>query len=389
MKIYLVPFLLDFILFAVQSRLGDAAGREMHLSNAQATSLLVAFNVAYMIACPVAARVLDARTTKPILLCSLGALLFLAVPLVFMVSFWPVFFFIGGLGLTAAFAFNAFQAFMRGRSAEGAMASTVAKYNVSWSLGIGLGFLLTGVLRSYGQPLILAALCSAAIIGLIGMIAGDKPAPVEEGDKSSTRIAPETANTRHANARYVAIGWSLCVAGNFLQRPLVTFISKFSAQAGHQAWMAGTLLCVLMWAQALGGYISYRQARWHYTARPLIVLQIGIVLALCGLWLSQSYALSLVSMAILGVLQGFTFFCAVFYTSNSSRSAHNVGINEMMVGVGNIGGMVVCNAAIRWMNNDLAFYPVIIAFSLLLLVAQMTWLRTVRVSSAKETCAAV
>jgi MFS family permease len=405
MQIYLVPFLLDLVLFVVQSRLADAAGREMNLSNSQATSLLVAFSLVYLLACPVAARSLNERTIKPILVISLVALLLASVPLLFVVSFWPALLLIGAVGFTAAFAFNSFQAFMRGRSPKGGLAATVAKYHVSWCLGVGLGFLLSGVLRSFGQPMVLAALCSAAIVGIVWMIASEKAPLDDENDTSSTRLSepptvqpltvqpmvqPTVQNLAAdaVGARYVAIGWSLCLAANFVQRPLATFLPKFSAQDGHAAWMAGVLLCALVWAQAAGGYFSYRRAQWLYTPRPLVILQVGIVLSLGVLWISRSYALSLMAMIVLGVLQGFAYFCAVFYCSNNLRSAHNIGINEMMVGVGNIGGMVVCNLAIRWISNELAFYPTIIVFSLLMLAAQMWWLRDARVASVQETAAA-
>jgi MFS family permease len=72
MQIYLVPFLLDFILFMVLLRLSDAAGREMHLSNAQTTAFMVAFSLGYMLVCLVIGRVLNARNTRPIMLCSIA-----------------------------------------------------------------------------------------------------------------------------------------------------------------------------------------------------------------------------------------------------------------------------------------------------------------------------
>jgi len=412
MKIYFVPFLLDFILFMVQLRLSDASGREMRLSNAQATSLLVAFNLAYFVVCPFVGRALNARTTRPILLFSIAAILLLGVPLLWTTSWLPALILMSGLGASAALAFNSFQSLMRGRSPEGALSATVAKYNVSWSLGIGSGFLLGGILKSLGQPIWLSALCGLAVAAIWWMIWSESAPPIGDDAASSTRFARDgtkrdtnerdtnerDTNERDANAetgfgdaRYVAIGWSLCLTANFVQRPLATFIPKFSAQAGHSAWMAGALLCALMWSQVLGGYVTYRRANWLYTARPIVVLQIGTALALCGLWMSRSYAMSLMAMVFLGVLHGFAFFCAVFYCSNSLRSAHNVGINEMSVSVGNIGGMIGCNAAIRWMGSDLAFYPATIAFSLLMLGAQMWWLRGARVvvPSSKETATAI
>ena len=385
MKIYFVPFLLDFILFLIQFRLSDAAGREMHLSNAQATELLVAFNAAYLLVCPFVGRALDARNTRPILLFSIAAILALGVPLLWTMQFIPALVLMGGLGASSALAFNSFQSLMRGRSPLGALSATIFKYNASWSLGIGLGFLMSGILKTLGQPLLLSAFCGVAVAAVWWMI---------WSEKLPTQLSTETENEQalaflYGDARYAAIGWSLCLAGNFVQRPLATFLPKFSAQDGHAAWMAGALLCALVCAQVAGGYCGYRRADWLYKARPLVVLQIGIVAALAVLWMSRNYALSLMAMLVLGVLHGWAFFCAVFYCSHSLRSARNVGINEMMVGIGNIGGMILCNIAIAQFKNERAFYPTTIAFSLLLLGAQMAWLRGARVvgASSQETAA--
>ena len=397
MKIYFVPFLLDFILFLIQFRLSDAAGHEMHLSNAQATGLLVAFNLTYLAVCPFVGRALNARNTRPILLFSIAAILVLGVPLLWTKRFLLALVLMGGLGAASALAFNSFQALMRGRSPLGALSATVLKYNVSWSLGIGLGFLMSGILKTLGQPLWLSAFCGVAVAAVWWMIWSEN-LPLQPQSSTRTSAGKESepvVKVRDANvassgdtksfgdARYAGIGWSLCLAANFVQRPLATFLPKFSAQEGHAAWMAGALLCSLMWAQVAGGYLGYRRANWLYRARPLIVLQIGIAAALAVLWMSRSYVLSLMAMGALGVLHGFAFFCAVFYCSHSLQSARNVGINEMMVGIGNIGGMVLCNLAIAQMGNERAFYPTTIAFSLLLLGAQLFYLRSARQKYAK------
>lgn len=382
MKIYFVPFLLDFILFLVQFRLADAAGREMRLSNAQATGLLVAFNFAYLLVCPFVGRALNTRNTRPILLFSIAAILALGVPLLWTTTFLVALVLMSGLGASSALAFNSFQAFMRGRTPVGALSKTVAKYNVSWALGIGLGFLLSGILKTLGQPLWLSLFCGMAVALVFAMIWSEKHSV------SSTRIEGEQ-DVLHSfgDARYVAIGWSLCLAANFVQRPLAAFLPKFSAQSGNSAWMAGALLCALLWAQALSNFVIYKKPQWLYQTRPLIVFQVGVMTVLGCLWMTNNYVLSLILMTILGVLHGFAFFCSVFYCSNSERSAHNVGINEMAVGVGNVGGLILCNAALDWFKNERAFYPAIIVFSLLLLGAQLFWLRKSRAEVAKNVVA--
>lgn len=407
MKIYLVPFLLDFILFMVQARLADAAGREMHLSNAQNSALLIAFSVVYFFSCPLVSFLLQRRSAKTLLLGAIAAILLLGVPLFFTVNFWPSLLLIGALGAAAAFAFNAFQALIRGKTGAGDMAKTVAKYNFAWSIGIGLGFLLGGVFRTLHQPILLAASCSLAICGIFWMIWGEKPAPLSiSSTRSSTETDAEAENAaknraeieaespriglRDGDARYVAIGWSLCAALNFIQRPLAAYLPKFNAQMGVEAWMAGGLLCALLWSQALGGYLIYRKSAWLYRRAPLVILQLGIIAAIGVLWISRSYVVSLAAMIALGAMHGFAIFCSVFYCSNSANSARDVGFNEMSVGVGNVSSMLICTWAIQHFVSDAAFYPTMMLFSALLLLVQMWWLRRPRavMLAARETVVA-
>lgn len=372
MKIYFVPFLLDFILFMVQLRLADASGREMKLSNGQTTALFISFNLAYLVVCPLVGRVLNARNTRPILLFAIASILLFGVPLLWTTTFVPALILMSGLGGAAALAFNAFQSFMRGRSALGDLAATIFKYNTSWSLGIGSGFLLGGLLKSLGQPIWLSVFCGAAVAGVFVMIWSEKPL-----SEIASSTGSDVTATQFGDARYIAIGWSFCLVANFVQRPLATFLPRFYAQDHKSAWMAGALLCALLWTQVAGCYITLKNPQWLYRARPLVVFQLGVTTILGGLWLSQNYLLTLFLMMPLGLLHGFAFFCAVFYCSNSRDSARNVGINEMTVGVGNIGAMLICEWAIGAWSDD-AFYPTTMAFSVLLLGAQMLWLRQAR-----------
>ncbi len=374
MKIYLVPFLLDFLLFLVQLRLADASGREMRLSNSQATSLLIAFNIGYLVVCPFIGRFLNARTMKPILLCAIALIGALSVPLLSTTTFWPSLVLIGFLGAAAALAFNAFQSLVRGQTPRGGLASTIAKYTVAWSLGVSVGFLLGGVIKSLGDPTLLSVLCIFACAAVFVMIAKQPIVESNQSETSSTRCSALRA-APPIDARYIAIGWSLCLAANFVQRPLAAFVPKFSAQDGNAPWLAGVLLCTMLFAQAMSGLAMSRKTQWLYQLKSLIFLQIGVIAVLGALWMTRSFALSIVLLACLGVLHGFSFFSAVFYVNNNARSARNVGINETMVAVGNISGMILCERAIALWGNERAFYPTTIAFSVALLGFQLWWLR--------------
>jgi len=177
------------------------------------------------------------------------------------------------------------------------------------------------------------------------------------------------------DARYVVVGWLLCLSANFSQRPLTTFIPKFYAENGNPAWVAGFLLFALFIVQAVAGYRCHRLRRWLYRAQPLMLAQALIVVLLTLLWAAPNFLLALVAMAVLGSLYGFVYFSCVYYVSNDARSSRNVGINEAMVGIGNIVGILVSESSMRLFHYQEAYFPVTMIVTLVLLGVQVLWLR--------------
>ena len=378
MKIFLVPFLLDFLLFFVMLRVADAAGREMQLSNAQTTALLIAWSASYMVVCPFIGRVLNARNTKPILVFSIVTIGIFSVPLLFTNVFLTALILISLLGASAALAFNSFQGLVRNQSPTGGLATTVGRYTLSWSMGIGLGFLLGGIFRSLNEPLLLALSVFISCSVLLGIVWSFKPDAQAENTTSSTRAEENSAVANPIagiDVRYIAVAWTLLLTANFVQRPLTTFLPKFSAQAENPSWMAGVLLATMLFAQAITGYAMSRKTHWLYRLKPMFLVQIGVIALLGFLWFAQNFFVTILLMMCLGALHGFVYFASVYMASNSAQSARNIGINEMMVGIGNIGGMFFSAGAIRVAGFERAFFPATMILATLVLVWQMWWLR--------------
>lgn len=378
MKIYSFPFLIDLITFLVMLRLADAAGREMHLSNLQTSWLMVSFSACFLVTCLLVGRLLNTANARPILLVSMAALMLLAAPLFFTAAFWPTLWLFSAYGVMVAAAFNSFQTFMRGEAPAGSLGLTVARYTISWSTGIACGFLLGGFLKNWGGPVALAAFSTLACLAVIVLVIthrgrdaahASSDAVVEEADLQGD------ARSRPVDGRYVVVGWSLSLIANFCQRPLTTFIPKFQAEHGSPAWVAGLLLFVLFLAQALSGYQSRRLRRWLYRPEPLLLVQLLLVASLALLWMAPGFWVSLLVMPALGGLFGFVFFSCVYYVSNDVRSSRNVGINEAMVGVGNILGMLLSEASMRLLRNPDAYFPVCMGAMLLVIGVQWLYLK--------------
>jgi hypothetical protein len=65
-----------------------------------------------------------------------------------------------------------------------------------------------------------------------------------------------------------------------------------------------------------------------------------------------------VGISVLGLWAGFSFFCAVYYSSNAGRRAQNIGINEFLVGLGSFASLFVCEWFIPNIGEAAVMYAV-------------------------------
>ena len=132
---------------------------------------------------------------------------------------------------------------------------------------------------------------------------------------------------------------------------------------------------MLLVGQGVSGYHCHKLRHWLYRLQPLVIVQLLLVAALALLWAAPSFLTSLLVVLILGVLFGFVYFSCVYYVSNDVRSSRNVGINEAMVGVGTILGMLVSELAMRLFRYPEAYFPIGMSVTLLIVVMQWLWLK--------------
>ncbi|MEO6907774.1 MAG: MFS transporter, partial [Abditibacteriaceae bacterium] len=285
---------------------------------------------------------------------------------------------------------NETQTYMRGEAGVGSLGRTISRYTFSWSSGIGFGFLFGGLFKSGGGAM---ALSAASIIFCLAILALaiTHSQNDHENDSADGRIETmasfhpddEAANSRALalHWRYVVIGWSICFGCNFGMRPISTFIPKFLAEQGHPAWLAGGMLFSLYVMQALIGSQAYKFRSWQYRKTPLLVQQGLLLLCFIGLWsISNLFATAIILM-VLGLLFGVSFFWSVYYVSNHPRSSRNVGVNEALVGVANICGVLASQDVITYYHSDAAYYLMVALVLAFLMFAQWLWLRPRKISA--------
>ena len=372
MKIYLFPFLMDLVCFVVMLHVTNEAGRQK-LTNLQAAAFMGMQALVYMLVCPLAGRVLTRSNAKALLIASTLLILCVNVPACLLRQYWLVLLLIAGNGIGCVFFFNSFQTFMRGQEPAGSLASSIGRYNLAWSAGIGFGYLLGGMLKDALGPWGLAGMCVLGGLTVVAITVTHRPRPLLAAH-SDGHIEPSPAGRPPVDARYVLVGWALMLLANFTQRPLATFIPSLSAESGNPATVAGTLIALLLVSQGVTSLLGTRLRPLLYRRWTLVGLHLAVIVCLGLLWIAPWTALQAALLVVLGCVYGVIFFASIYYVSNHARSSHNVGINEAIVGMGNVLGLFGSEWIMRQFGYDFAFYPATMAAAAILLVAQLSYL---------------
>ncbi len=378
MKIYLFPFLIDLVLFLVMLRLADAAGREMKLSNLQAALFMVCYSIVYLVTCLTIGRVLLSRQCAKNFSrlhfdvdATSGATLFHAhflADIGFVFGLWHR----GGAGIQQFSDFHA-----RRSAARLARFNDCALHNFV-EFRHRVRCFVRWIFKRFWWPVCAGRVYHFCVwpYSFYGLTHKAQGSEHESSDATVEDVNAEMVSSRlrGVDGRYVMIGWMLCLSANFSQRPLTTFIPKFYAENLSPPWVAGCLLFVMFITQAICGYACRKWRHLLYRPQPLVTAQLLVILALAVLWLAPGLWISAAMLLVLGGLFGFLFFSCVFYVSNDARSSHNVGINEAMVGVGTILGMLVSELSMRKLDNPAAYFPACMALTLLMIALQCGWL---------------
>jgi len=70
-------------------------------------------------------------------------------------------------------------------------------------------------------------------------------------------------------------------------------------------------------------------------------------------------------------MRGSSISVSVYYSSNSGRRSLNIGVNEFLVGLGSVAGLLISEWFIKRTGNDANMYLVIAVALLISLAAQL------------------
>jgi MFS family permease len=354
-RIYTCPALMDLALFLVTFAVLYAAG-ERHMTLAQCMWIGVVFQLAYLAFSMASGLVLSRRNARTILFASTCGCILVGTVSLLLTGFVPLLVAFAINGACCAGFFNSFQAFMRSESPPGSLSRSVGLYTLAWSGGCALGFLSSGSLYRLGMWTL--CLFTLGIGGVILTVLARHRSRPEEEPSADDHVEEGCAASRRVDPRYVWVGWIIIFAAMFVQRPVTTYFPALSAKAGISPFAASVPLCLHFLIQGIFGQRMEKLRPLLYRRTPLWLFQgVGVVLFLV-MWHQPSYTVCAVAVSLLGFYMGFAYFCAVYYASNSGRRSLNIGINECLVGIGSLAGLLANEWWMRRSGNEAGMYLV-------------------------------
>jgi len=354
-RIYTCPALMDLALFLVTFAVLYAAG-ERHMTLAQCMWIGGIFQVAYLAFSMASGMVLSRRNARPILLVSTCGCILSGVASLYLTGFIPLLIAFAANGAFCAWFFNSFQTFMRSESPPGSLARSVSLYTLAWSGGSALGFISSGTFYRLGMhALCLLTLAIGAVIFTI--LARHRSRP-EEHPSADDHVEEGSAAAPRVDPLYVWVGWIIIFAAMFVQRPVTTYFPTLSAKAGISPFLASLPLFLHYLIQGIFGHRMDKFRDLLYRRTPLWLFQGAGAVLFFVMWRQPSYAVCAVAVSLLGFYTGFAYFCAVYYASNSGKRSLNIGVNECLVGVGSLAGLVISEWWMRRGGNEAGMYLV-------------------------------
>lgn len=352
---YLGPALMDWMVCFVSFAVFYAAGaRGVSL---QACGWLgLVYQAAYMASSLAAGHLITRQNARLVLLASTLVCGASSIGCLCSTAFGLLAAGLSVFGMSVAWFFTSFQAVMRGEAAVGSLKTSVALYSLSWCLGAALGHVTAGGLYQWGLPALLAAVAlSTALIALTLWLTarrGEQETPSEAPVEQGSRPEYPVSNT------YITVGWLMIIAVTYIQRPLFTFLPPLFAADGVSPFWASLPLFMHMAVSAAFGLAMSRYRDHLYRKTPFLLIQGVGCAALCAMWRWPTYWVCFAMLCLLGVYAGFVYYCAVYYASNSGRRSFNIGVNEALVGLGSVAGILLGDIWMRHSGSTSQLYLV-------------------------------
>lgn len=211
------------------------------------------------------------------------------------------------------------------------MEKALGLFNILWSLGKSLGFLMAGWMTGHLGPAhtMLAAAAAAGAIALFYPWRSGRPAPRSDPaaslDPSAFRLIAYIAN------------FAVYGVGTILQNQFFKFLTATGRGQAlfDRATFFGLFLGLIYLAQTAVFWAMQRNAAWAYRRAPLYATQIAVGATVLLVPWVRSDAVLLLLAAATGAALGFSYASSLYYSLHGpSEHGKFSGIHEAVLGAG-------------------------------------------------------
>lgn len=300
-------------------------------------------SIFYVLFCLPFGKLSDRWKRKHLILFGCFLYFFSSLGISFVTNFFHLLVFMALTGVAGAMFWPSLEAWIAERG-KGKLIKRISFFNISWSLGMSVGPLISGVLfeLNYHFPFYFAAFVS---LGIIYLILKKLPASCEK--KEEVGVMDNVLTVKDClpqkdfsyNSSYLHAAWVANFAGWFVVGTIRYLFPKLSIEMGIKPSVLGILIFLLSVSQAFFFYVLSRSSRWHYQLFPLIFFQALGVIGLLFIFFIPSLFTFVLSFIFIGMAGGITYSSSIFYSLNGTQDkGTKAGIHEFFLGIGGLVG---------------------------------------------------
>jgi len=249
-----------------------------------------------------------------------------------------------------------------------ALAKSSGWYNVSWSSGATIGYLVSGYIWQSGPSLVFwIAGGGAALLGLVFIAlfrAPDHDARCEPGHQSGP-------------IHLLYLSWLANGMVYFVLNILRNIFPKLSESLGFSSAQLGLLLLCLSGAQCIIFIIFNLTSAWHFKFWPLIVSMLVLFAGLVIVFKTERMSVFLAGFLMIGAAGGMSYSASLYYAVSleSKIAGARSGWHEFYVGVGGLFGPIAGGLLAHFIGPK-SPYAFCAAMALIVLAAEILYHRS-------------
>ncbi|MCK4547425.1 MAG: MFS transporter [Candidatus Eisenbacteria sp.] len=371
-RISLAAFITDFSLYLVWTAIPfKAVG--LGASPAVLGLMPAVASSTYVLTTAFAGRLSD-RVSR-LLLARLGCLLYVAGCLLVMQArtIGEILPFLPLIGLGMGFFWPPIQAAVADEGKLKFLERNIGLFNIMWSSGKALGFLLAGVLYAMFGPGPIFILASAVMLGMVALIPGTRRAEVEEEDSGGyERVSPRDL------LAFMRMAWVANAVAFGVGHTMNTQYPKLMVEIGLDSRSFGIYLAAIFVVQTAVFVLLRSYRGWRFRRLPAYAVHFAMGLAVVLVSFAKPFPLILLSAIPLGLGLGLAYHASITYSlAGHGGRGRRAGIHESLLGAGNllipfIGGLLA--SGVGDLRVPYWFCGVVIAGSLI--AQEVIWRKT-------------